>query len=53
LWSRTTFRLTFDESMNKGQFMAKNFHNRTNIIAKNYTIFLGEEILEFFMAPTV
>ena len=39
--------------MNKGQFMAKNFHNRTNIIAKNYTIFLGEEILEFFMAPTV
>ena len=33
--------------------MAKNFHNRTNIIAKHYTIFLGEEILEFFMAPTV
>jgi len=28
--------------------MAKNFHNRTNIIAKHYTIFL-----EFFMAPTV
>jgi hypothetical protein len=33
--------------------MAKNFHNRTNIIAKHNTIFLGEEILEFFMAPTV
>jgi len=30
-----------------------NFHNGTNIIAKHYTIFLGEEILEFFMAPTV
>jgi hypothetical protein len=33
--------------------MAKNFHNRTNIIAKHYTIFLEEEILEFFMALTV
>jgi len=33
--------------------MAKNFHNGTNIIAKHYTIFLGEEILEFFMVPTV
>jgi len=33
--------------------MAKNFHNGTNIIAKHYAIFLGEEILEFFMAPTV
>jgi len=33
--------------------MAKNFHNGTNIIAKRYTTFLGEEILEFFMAPTV
>jgi len=33
--------------------MAKNFHNRTNIIAKHDTIFLGEEILEFCMAPTV
>jgi len=33
--------------------MAKNFHNRKNIIAKHYTIFLGEEILEFFMVPTV
>jgi len=33
--------------------MAKNFHNGTNIIAKHDTIFLGEEILEFFMAPTV
>jgi hypothetical protein len=30
--------------------MAKNFHNATNIIAKQDTIFLGEEILEFFMA---
>ena len=33
--------------------MANNFHNGTNIIAKHYTIFLEEEILEFFMAPTV
>jgi len=33
--------------------MAKNFHNGTNITAKHYTIFLGEEILEFFMDPTV
>jgi hypothetical protein len=33
--------------------MAKNFHNGTNIITKYYTIFLGEEILEFFMVPTV
>jgi hypothetical protein len=32
--------------------MAKNFHNGTNIIAK-HNIFLGEEILEFFMAPAV
>jgi hypothetical protein len=33
--------------------MAKNFHNGKNIISKHDTIFLGEEILEFFMAPTV
>jgi len=33
--------------------MAKNFHNRTNIIAKHDTLFQGEEILEFFMAPMV
>jgi hypothetical protein len=33
--------------------MAKNFHNGTNIIAKHDTIFLREEILEFFMEPTV
>jgi hypothetical protein len=33
--------------------MAKNFHNATNIIAKHDTIFQGEEILEFFMTPTV
>jgi hypothetical protein len=33
--------------------MAKFFHNRTNISAKHDTIFLGEEILEFFMVPTV
>jgi len=33
--------------------VAKNFHNGTNIIAKHYTILLGEEILEFFVAPTV
>jgi hypothetical protein len=32
--------------------MAKNLHNGTNIIAKHDTIFLGEEVLEFFMAPT-
>ena len=33
--------------------MAKNVHNGTNIIAKHYIIILGEEILEFFMAPAV
>jgi hypothetical protein len=33
--------------------MAKNLRNGTNIIAKHDTIFQGEEILEFFMAPTV
>jgi len=33
--------------------MAENFQNGTNIIARHDTIFLGEEILEFFMAPTV
>jgi hypothetical protein len=33
--------------------MAKNLYNGTNIIAKHNTIFLVEEILEFFMAPTV
>jgi len=33
--------------------MAKNFHNGTNIIAKHYAIFLGEEILEFVMTLTV
>jgi len=33
--------------------MDKNFHNGTNITAKHYTIFLGEEILEFFMSPTL
>jgi len=33
--------------------MAKSFQNGTNIIAKHNTIILGEEILEFFMAPTV
>jgi len=32
--------------------MAKNFHNRTDI-TKHNTIFLGEEILEFSMAPAV
>jgi len=34
-------------------FAAKNFRNGTNIIAKHDAIFLGEEILEFFMRPTV
>jgi len=34
-------------------FVAKNFHNGTNIIAKEDSIFLGEDILEFFIAPTV
>jgi len=33
--------------------MAKNFHNGTNIIAEHYTVLLGEEILEFFMASMV
>jgi hypothetical protein len=32
--------------------MEKNFHNGTKIIAKEDTIFLREEILEYFMAPT-
>jgi hypothetical protein len=32
--------------------MVKNFYNGTDIVAKQDTIFLGEEILEFFMAPT-
>jgi hypothetical protein len=30
--------------------VAKNFHNGTNIIAKQDTIFLGEKILEIIMA---
>ena len=33
--------------------MAKNFQNGSNIIAKHNTIFLKDEILEFFMTPTV
>jgi hypothetical protein len=33
--------------------MTRNFHNGTNTIAKHDTIFQGEEILEFFMRPTV
>jgi len=33
--------------------MAKNFHNGTTIIVKLYTIFLGEERLELFIAPAV
>jgi len=33
--------------------MAKNLHNRTNLFAKHYTIFVGEEILEFFVVPMV
>jgi hypothetical protein len=55
LWSRTSFKLIFDEQapLIGVIFMARNFHNRTNIIAKHDTIFLGEEVLEFFTAPTV
>ena len=61
LWIRTTFKLTFDKSMNKRHwselfvfvFMAKYFHNRTNIIAKHDTTFQGGEILEFFMVHMV
>jgi len=58
LWRRTSFKLTFDESMNKHHwiwvtFMAKNFHNGKNTTANHDTIFLGEEILEFFLVPTV
>jgi len=34
-------------------FLAKNFCYGTNIISKHDTIFQGEEILEFFMVPTV
>jgi len=33
--------------------LTKKFHNGTNIIAKHDTVFLGEEILEFLMAPKV
>jgi hypothetical protein len=33
--------------------MPKNFHNGTNTIARHDAIFLGEEILEFFMVATV
>jgi hypothetical protein len=33
--------------------MAKNFNNGTNIIAKQGTIFLGEEILGIFHSHTV
>jgi hypothetical protein len=33
--------------------MTKSFHKGTNIIAKQDTIFLKKEILEFFMAPTL
>jgi len=33
--------------------VAKNFDDGTNIIAKHDTILLGEESLEFLMAPTV
>jgi hypothetical protein len=33
--------------------MTKNFHNGTSIVAKHDIIFLGEEVLEFVMAPTV
>jgi hypothetical protein len=33
--------------------MAKNFHNRTSIVAKHDTTFLGEEVLEFFKVPMV
>ena len=34
-------------------FMGKNFHKGTNVIAKHYTIFLGKEILELFVASVV
>jgi len=33
--------------------MAKNFHNGTNIIIIHHTLFLGEEIVELFIVPTV
>jgi hypothetical protein len=33
--------------------MVKQFHNGTYIIVKHNTIFLGEEILEIFMASMV
>jgi len=33
--------------------MAKNFHNGTNIFAKHDTIFLGEDMYEFFVAAIV
>jgi hypothetical protein len=36
-----------------GYIHGQDFYNGTDIIAKHDTIFLGEETLEFFMAPTV
>jgi hypothetical protein len=33
--------------------MAKNFHNGTNIIVKQYIIFLGENIFELFIALAI
>jgi len=34
-------------------FMAKKFHNGTDIIAKHDTIFQGKGILEFFTTPKI
>jgi len=35
------------------KFVGKIFHKGTNIIVKHYIIFLGEELLELFIKPTV
>jgi hypothetical protein len=48
LRSRTTFKLTLDESMNKCYCSGLYSWPRTSI-PKQDTIFLGEEILEFLM----
>jgi hypothetical protein len=45
-----TNRLT--SATDLGYIHDQKFHNGTNVIAKPYTIFLGEEIFEIIMAST-
>jgi len=58
LWSTNNCKLTFDKSINKRHLSGLYSWPTTsitekNIIAKHDSTFLGEEILEFFMAPKV